>query len=167
MRTPEARADVEAQPAWCRVSGGVGERLVCPLVVDAEGASNVAVGIQFTLRWDPAVLALKGVESAVCPPGGAPCVTVLSPPSKGVGSAGHILATKPPDLTTASGVATLMIYHTSNPTAALSGEVGTLVFEALTVADGVSVSVDEAVATSPSASPLELVVVGQALKVGP
>ena len=157
----------EVQPAWCRLTGGAGDRLTCPLVVDAEGSSSVAVGIQFALRWDAESLALIGIESSVCAPGGAPCATVMSPPANVVGSSGHVLATKPIDLTTADGAATLMLYHTSNPNAALSGALGAVVFEARQDVDGVTVSVAEAVGTSPNASSLALGVEGQSLKVGP
>ena len=78
----------------------------------------------------------------------------MSPPLKSVGSAGHALATRPVDVSTAAGAATVMLYHPSNPNALLAAEVGSVAFRALVDVVSTAVSVSDAVATSPQAHSL-------------
>jgi hypothetical protein len=153
--------------AWCRVTGEVGERLLCPLTLDATTSSQSASGIQLRVHWSPTELSFLGVESTVCAPGGTPCASVTSPPSKAIGRLGHSLATNPPDVKTADGAATLMIYHGSNPNAALEGALGALVFEARRPVKGAEVRLDSLAATAADARSLTLRTVGQTLQLAP
>ena len=153
--------------AWCRLSGETGARLTCPLDLDTTGSSEPASGLQFQVRWSPADLRFLGIESTVCASGGAPCAPLMSPPAKAIGSLGHSLATNPPDVTTADGVATLMMYHGSNPNVALAGALGALVFEARRPVAGSQIQLDALTATSPAAQPLTLRAVGQTLQLAP
>ena len=157
----------EAASPWCRVTGEVGARLVCPLTLDVSSASQGATGIQFRVNWPSSALKFIGLESTACAPGGAPCAAILSPPSKAVGPQGHSLVTNPQDVTTADGQATLMLYHSSNPQAALAGELGSLIFEARDTVTGTEVTLDELVATSAAATTLTLRTAGKTLQLAP
>lgn len=158
---------------WCRVTGAAGALLRCPLSLAVQGTTPVAAGLQMSVAWDASHLALVGVESRVCPPGSAAadgpeagCVSAMSPPLKSVGSAGHALATRPVDVSTASGAATLMLYHPSNPNALIDTEVGSVVFRALVDVVDTQVNVSEAVATSPQAKSLTVKAAKGLLHVG-
>jgi len=75
--------------------------------------------------------------------------------------------TNPQDVTTADGQATLMLYHSSNPQAALAGELGSLIFEARDTVTGTEVTLDELVATSAAATTLTLRTAGKTLQLAP
>lgn len=155
----------QPEPVWCQVSGEKGALLTCPLVVEVSSGEPSPTGIQMTLNWASADLSFKGLRSTLCPPGGLPCAELLSPPSKTFGGKGHSVAMQPKDLTTASGRATLMIYHASNPTAALEAEIGQLVFEARRPLVRSVISLDALSASGPEAQPLTLQASHQRLKV--
>ena len=154
-----------APTAWCQLSGASDSLMRCPIRLDQAGTS--AAGLQLSVTWDAAALSFVGVESSVCPPGDAPCATVMAPPLKAVGSAGHSLATSPPEPSTASGAATLMIYHASNPNALLDAAVGDLVFRAKRSVAATPVRVIDAVATSVEAASLTVKPSQSTLRVSP
>lgn len=167
LPTPGRVEEGAVSAAWCRLTGAAEALVRCPLTLSFQRAERPVAGMQFNLSWEAGALSLVGLESEVCAPGGGPCATVTSPPMKTVGSAGHVVATRPPDLTTASGSATVMIYHPTTPDAALPEQVGELVFRARRTVAGAAVSVSEAVATSPEAVSMRLVPDGARLRVGP
>ena len=164
--TPAAPSAVVPASHWCLLSGATGMQVRCPVVLAFTGETSPAAGLQLRLAWDAEVASLEGIESQVCPPAG-PCATVMSPPLSVVGSLGHTVATKPPDLSTAKGAATLMIYHASNPNAALGPEVGALVFRLHRAAEQEPITLTEALATSPAARTLSLGVEANVLRVAP
>jgi hypothetical protein len=153
--------------AWCRVNGVAGDRVACPITIDATPTDRPATGLQFRALWTPSELMLIGIESTVCAPGGTPCAAVMAPPAKAVGGLGHSLATNPPELKTADGAATLMLYHASDPNAALDGDLGSLVFEVRRPVAGAEVRLEGLTATAADAGPLALRVRGQKLELGP
>lgn len=144
--------------ALCRLHGAAGDVVDCPLLMTGDGADLPSVaGLQLKVEWDADQMTFLGVASEFCAPGGAGCETMLSPPLKTVGTAGHTLVTSPADPAAAKGALTLMLYHPKKPASLVASATGSLRFRLAAAIPSDAAATVEAVkvdATTPDASPL-------------
>ncbi|NUN16162.1 MAG: hypothetical protein HUU55_21255, partial [Myxococcales bacterium] len=108
--------------AFCGVAGAAGATVVCPIQLGriTQSTPQPTSG-QFLITYDDAQLTATALQDIHCfgPGGTEPCTLVDTPPSP-LYPSGHQVVIQPAAVSNWAGVAQVLLFNLSNPTAALS-----------------------------------------------